>query len=675
MRLDFETSAAEETDFAVADASDFNFSNASPSGEPPQKLKAGIEAARAGNRAEARLLLLEVADAEPDNEDVWLHLASVGEYPEEVRVFLNNALQINPSNERARQWARQTEQVLADNFAVRGIAAKDAGQNDYARQYFRQSLALDERHEAAWLGLAAIVDSDEERQSHYERVLSVNPENETALQALAEARERTVERLLTRATAEAFAGDYDAAEDTLDSVFAQTADAEEAWLLRAFLTPSLDEKNECWESVLRLNAENELARAGTAFMRCLKSKLITPLEKEVQEKLQNSDGAENGMLAVAAENSFSPEATEDIAEQSPAAENVVDLTNLYSVYSIPEPDDADCFVMDSDDSETFEIAVDEDEDLSVYYEQINEENPVFDSPAARNVESDSLLLEEAKAETRAENDAERQTSEQMIFGAAPAVESETGEAASNKIACPFCRRENEPQAFVCPCCSAVLTLSDLEMLLAHNDADCETVRQAVERMESEKDLPEFGTNELKFLGIGKINLKHFRQGFSYLQRAAQLNPNDVLLAAQINALAIRLSEIEEQASIHSSMPKNKTILVVDDSATVRKLISSKLEKSGHEVLCAVDGVDALEKIEATVPDLILLDITMPRMDGYTVCKMIRTNEKTKDVPVVMISGKDGFFDKVRGRMAGTTGYITKPFGPETLMKMVENYIV
>ena len=114
--------------------------------------------------------------------------------------------------------------------------------------------------------------------------------------------------------------------------------------------------------------------------------------------------------------------------------------------------------------------------------------------------------------------------------------------------------------------------------------------------------------------------------------------------------------------------------VVDDSATVRKLIAGKLEKCGHEVYCAADGVEALEQLDSAVPDLILLDITMPRMDGYQVCKVIRSKESTKDIPVVMISGKDGFFDKVRGRMAGTTGYITKPFGPETLMKAVEMYL-
>ena len=87
----------------------------------------------------------------------------------------------------------------------------------------------------------------------------------------------------------------------------------------------------------------------------------------------------------------------------------------------------------------------------------------------------------------------------------------------------------------------------------------------------------------------------------------------------------------------------KKILVVDDSVTIRKLISGKLEKSGYETICAVDGVDALDMLEELVPDLVLLDIAMPRMDGYQVCKLIRENKKTADIPVIMVSGNDGFF--------------------------------
>jgi len=147
-----------------------------------------------------------------------------------------------------------------------------------------------------------------------------------------------------------------------------------------------------------------------------------------------------------------------------------------------------------------------------------------------------------------------------------------------------------------------------------------------------------------------------------------------VLAGQVNALHIRLEEIKKQDEAQQRMPKNKTILVVDDSPTVRKLIAGKLEKCGHDVFCCGDGQEAMERLQDLVPDLILLDISMPKMDGYQVCKLIRDKEETKDVPVVMISGKDGFFDKVRGRMAGTSGYITKPFGPETLMRAVEAYL-
>jgi twitching motility two-component system response regulator PilG len=177
------------------------------------------------------------------------------------------------------------------------------------------------------------------------------------------------------------------------------------------------------------------------------------------------------------------------------------------------------------------------------------------------------------------------------------------------------------------------------------------------------------------LAVGHFNLDNPQQGISYLNEAARMNPDDILLASQLNALKIRAAENEKKQNNHDSMPKNMTILVADDSATVRKLISGKLEKCGHQVVCAIDGVDALEKLKEIEPDLVLLDINMPRMDGYQVCKYIRGNDATKDVPVVMISGKDGFFDKVRGRMAGTTGYITKPFGPETLMKTVETYVL
>ncbi|HEX9925927.1 MAG TPA: response regulator [Anaerolineae bacterium] len=116
------------------------------------------------------------------------------------------------------------------------------------------------------------------------------------------------------------------------------------------------------------------------------------------------------------------------------------------------------------------------------------------------------------------------------------------------------------------------------------------------------------------------------------------------------------------------------ILVVDDSPTICRLVATTLEKRGFEVLTAADGMEALAKLNERLPDLILLDITMPRLDGYQLCKIIKGNAATKDTPVIMLSGKDGFFDKVKGRMAGAVGYITKPFKPHTLLETVNKHL-
>ena len=114
-------------------------------------------------------------------------------------------------------------------------------------------------------------------------------------------------------------------------------------------------------------------------------------------------------------------------------------------------------------------------------------------------------------------------------------------------------------------------------------------------------------------------------------------------------------------------------MVIDDSPTIRKAVSIGLEAEGYHVVTAVDAVDALRRLEETQPDLILLDITMPGMDGYKLCRKVRSMERTKAIPVVMLSGKDGFFDKVRGRMAGCTDYITKPFASRVLLDTVAQH--
>ena len=115
------------------------------------------------------------------------------------------------------------------------------------------------------------------------------------------------------------------------------------------------------------------------------------------------------------------------------------------------------------------------------------------------------------------------------------------------------------------------------------------------------------------------------------------------------------------------------VLVIDDSNTIRRSAEIFLKQGGHEVTLAEDGFDALSKVGDSLPDLIFCDILMPRLDGYQTCAIIKRNEKFAATPVVMLSSKDGVFDKARGRMVGSQGYLTKPFTKDQLLHAVKQY--
>ena len=146
------------------------------------------------------------------------------------------------------------------------------------------------------------------------------------------------------------------------------------------------------------------------------------------------------------------------------------------------------------------------------------------------------------------------------------------------------------------------------------------------------------------------------------QESPQLGQVDIYIPAKI-------APQSEQAS-----PSSQTILIVDDSSTVRAVASKSLQKYGYHVITATSGEDALEQIQLSVPGLVLLDIKMTGMDGYEVCKKIRSIPETRDLPVIMLSGKDAFFDKVRGRLAGCNAYITKPCSANVLRDTASQYI-
>ena len=116
------------------------------------------------------------------------------------------------------------------------------------------------------------------------------------------------------------------------------------------------------------------------------------------------------------------------------------------------------------------------------------------------------------------------------------------------------------------------------------------------------------------------------------------------------------------------------VMVIDDSKTIRRTAETLLKREGADVVTATDGFEALAKIADQQPQIIFVDIMMPRLDGYQTCALIKNNQMFKSVPVIMLSSKDGLFDKARGRIVGSDQYVTKPFTREELLDAIRKHV-
>ena len=659
-------------------------------------LSQGIKAAQAGNRALARMSLQTATELDPKNESAWLWLASISEYPEELLGYLNHVLEINPENQRANEWKIATLALLSKTFVQRGIDACDENQKDFANECFQKALEYNENNATAYLWMASLSDSNVEKISLLEQALEIEPGNELALTALEAAKQSVLKYGLTEAKAAAVSGNNGEAKSILDDLLSMFPDSIEALTMKSHLAEGFDEKIRCFENILEIDPDNLAARSGRDSLLAI----FGTMEAATTESSSRAEAYSNlAMYTADVVESFEPAIDKNPTQDLEQPATLIEQTDLSDVPATSPENITNTEV--EDDNDTVQAFA---EPFATYAEEVAE-SPSFDFDEVRvNKESHEFLpmedvhVDTAHADLHAEtvafsyeeipdvivaDDEPSSPSGEYVI---PMPASELPEAPvqspavtlvvkPDTVDCVFCGNANEAQSISCQACMSVLTLSDLELLLANQSADTMIVRQAVEKMERRRSSSDaFTVEELRVLGLGHLNLRNLQLGYAALSEASRLDPNNVVLSSQVNSLLIRLEEIRLQEEAHLKMPKGKSILVVDDSATVRKLIAGKLEKSGHQVICANDGVEAMERLDDLIPDLILLDIAMPRMDGYQVCKNIRSKAATKDVPVVMISGKDGFFDKVRGRMAGTTGYITKPFGPETLMKAVEMYL-
>jgi twitching motility two-component system response regulator PilG len=591
MRLELEHSAAR---FPLTESFDSDQAESKSESAAAEIIKRGISAAREGNRPQARILLKHGLELDPESEVAWLWLASISEYPEELLVFLDHVLLINPENRRAIEWKEATEVLLANTFVQRGIDAANEGRNDFALQCFNDALKYDEQNQIAWLWITSLQNVDVPGSAEND-----SPTEASSLPSYSDERIEfpTSPRSLSQSSQELYVAPHSESVVLLRPIMEFSDENENGPTQELVFPESLLESNpfESFAAEMPPPAE-ELSLADYS----------TSVQPEVVGYEEPMFIGEDSILADDTWNDDPRiEATEDC-----------DIQEVLAAASLDE----------------FDV------------------EPRFDSTAALEINEPQQWFPSSHHAT--ENFA---------------VHNDAG-------FCPFCKIEIGSSAISCSNCDAMLSMSDVDTLLTHKPSDPSRLRRAVQVLDNMREAGSLDAESLVNLAVGHLNLGDMDVALSCMHEASALSPNNVLISSQLNTLAIRIDEVRSREERHPSVPVGKTILVVDDSPTIRKLISGKLEKGGHEVYCAEDGQEAVEMLKQIRPHLILLDITMPRMDGYQVCKTIRSTTATKDVPVVMISGKDGFFDKVRGKMAGSTDYITKPFGPEALMKALEKYL-
>ncbi len=134
------------------------------------------------------------------------------------------------------------------------------------------------------------------------------------------------------------------------------------------------------------------------------------------------------------------------------------------------------------------------------------------------------------------------------------------------------------------------------------------------------------------------------------------------------------TESQKADGAQQSTNLNVKVMVIDDSKTIRRSAETLLKKVGCEVVTAIDGFEALAKITEHKPDIIFVDIMMPRLDGYQTCALIKNNQTFKATPVIMLSSKDSIFDRARGRIVGSEKYLTKPFSREDLINAITTHV-
>ncbi|QEL15400.1 response regulator [Limnoglobus roseus] len=237
--------------------------------------------------------------------------------------------------------------------------------------------------------------------------------------------------------------------------------------------------------------------------------------------------------------------------------------------------------------------------------------------------------------------------------------------------CPLCESPGREPVPRCSHCNAVVVLDSPTAFDTPTGADETLMGRAIARL-SPRAQSAPGSADAFCLGLAYLNIGRPAEAIKIFNAAATRADADANWKAQVHKLAAHWRTAPAHRPTKPDAPEGPPlVLVVDDSATVRKLVTVALQGADYRVVSLADGLQVAEALQTHgVPALAILDIIMPGMDGFQVCTLLRENPATAKVPVIFLTGKDGFFNKLRGKWAGAAEYLTKPFQPKALVEVV-----
>lgn len=594
---------------------------------------------KSGDKEKARELLQQAAEINPANELVLLWQASLARTAAEAMSAIEKVLDLNPDNEKAIGWKVKLEARFPTTAPARPAATEVVEEaepeasvepveeastdTDVVEELGEEASAESEAAEAEFAeeGTAEVVEIIEDEEPETSSEVDSWTSEESA--------EETVEESLTEETTEevelVVAEDESTEDDELAALEAEVAAVEEAD--EQFYGTTVEAEASTEELIESASEETDSAEDFWSQTE------ETEESEEFAEVVAEEEPYDSTARALEALDHHVSEPTTLADDDDPIrrmlAEKDGDSEELYAA----DAESTDSWDSAEVDTEAFEAdSDDEDSDGSSLLAMLTQDDTVSDT-------NESGDEEEAAVESDDERDA-------LIVE--PTV--------NTHWECPLCSQQSHRVEPWCPSCKAIVDLTRVPEMAQNDDVDRVSLKRLIADWEDQVEIEPDPVLFTK-IALAYLNLRQSNSALPHLLSAARMDRGN-------DALATAIEEVS----------RRPLILVVDDSRTVQRMVLSTLEKELFRVQIAEDGLQALAKLNDETPSLILLDITMPRMDGYQVCKVITGNEAFKHIPVVMLSGKDGFFDKMKGRMVGAKDYITKPFEGDSLVKTVRKRI-